>query len=85
MIKNATSNPIKAWSARLTAKNAFNKTILETNLESNVSDILPGETESASFIWEDNKFINDETYDKVMATSDENLKLELTDDVVVAR
>lgn len=43
------------------------------------ADIAPGATKQASFSWEDNQFIDDEPYDKLVAYSKENLRLELTE------
>jgi len=78
-VKNNTSNKIKAWQAVLIIKNPFGDTLLRVRLTDGSANIMPGRTAKASFSWEDNQFIDDEPYDKLVAYSKENMQLELTD------
>ncbi len=76
-VKNNTSKRIKAWKALVVIKNGFGDILFRTRLTDGTANIAPGATEKASFSWEDNQFISDEPYDKIMAYSKENLKIEL--------
>lgn len=76
-VKNNTSRKIKGWKILIGIKNSFGDTLFHTRLTNGMSNIDPGETEKASFSWEDNQFIADEPYDKILAYSKENLKIEM--------
>lgn len=83
ILKNNTDKTIKAWRCFLVVKNPFGAILFETRLRDNVANIEPGEIGMAPFKWEDNQFINDEPFDKLM--SYENLKLELQNVQVTSR
>ena len=78
-VKNNTTKRIKAWKALVVIKNAFGDVLFRTRLTDGTANIAIGETEKASFSWEDNQFIVDEPYDKILSYSKENLKIELKD------
>lgn len=78
-VKNNTPKRIKAWKAVVVVRNAFGDVLLRARLTDGTADIAPRATEEASFSWEDNRFIDDEPYDKLVAYSKENLRLELTE------
>ena len=76
-LKNNTSKRIKAWRALIIVKNAFGDVLFRARLTDGSANIPPGGTEKASFSWEDNQFIDDEPYDKLVAYSKENIKIEI--------
>ena len=76
-LKNNTSKRIKAWKALIIVKNAFGDVLFRARLTDGSANIPPGGTEKASFSWEDNQFIDDEPYDKLVAYSKENIKIEI--------
>lgn len=78
-VRNNTQKRIKAWKAVVIIKNAFGDVLFRARLTDGTANIGPGETEQASFSWEDNQFIEDEPYDKLVAYSEENLRVELTE------
>jgi hypothetical protein len=78
-VRNNTSQRIKAWKALLTVKNAFGDVLFRVRLTDGTANIESGQSKKASFGWEDNQFIDGEPYDKLVAYSKENLRLELTE------
>jgi len=79
MVKNNTSKRIKAWKGLLIVKNAFGDILFRTRLTDGTANIHPGQIAKASYSWEDNQFVDDEPYDKLVVYSKENLRLELTE------
>lgn len=79
MVKNNTSQRIKAWKGLLIVKNAFGDVLFRVRLTDGTANIAPGQIAEASYSWEDNQFIDDEVYDKLVAYSKENLRLDLTE------
>ncbi len=84
-LKNNTEETITAWKSLMKVRNAFNEEILTIMLTSGDSQIKPGMTENADFIWEDNQFIDDEPYDRLATTSSENLKIDISETKVVTK
>lgn len=82
-VKNMGETRIKAWKARMLAKNSFGEVLFQANLSSDSSSIPPAEVEDAPFQWENNPFMENEIFDKLAATSDENLSIELSDEKIV--
>jgi hypothetical protein len=74
---------IKAWRATLVIKNSFGETILTSQVTDGTAAIGPGQTAEAPYIWEDNRFISDEPFDRLMAYDASNLVIALTDLQVV--
>ncbi len=79
MVKNNTSQRIKAWKALLIVKNAFGDVLFRTRLTAGKANIAAGQIAEARYQWEENQFIGDEPYDNLVAYSKENLRLELSE------
>ena len=82
-VKNNSEREIKGWRALMTVKNPFGELLFDCELTAGDQKIKPGKTEKADFGWEDNPFIHDQPYDKLMGYSEENLKIELSNIQVI--
>ena len=78
-VRNNTQERIKAWKAVIIIKNAFGDLLFRVQLTDGTANIAPGQTRGASFSWEDNQFIDGEPYDKLVAYSKENMRVQLTE------
>lgn len=82
-IKNNGERRIKAWRAVLVVKNSFGDTILTSQITDGTANIIPGQVAEASYVWEDNQFIENEPYDRLMAYDSSNLNMYLKDIQIV--
>ena len=78
-VKNNTNARISGWRGVLILSNGFGDTVFRGRLTDGTANIKPGGVAEAGFSWEDNQFIKDEPFDKLMAYSVENLAAEFTD------
>jgi hypothetical protein len=73
-VKNVGEMRVKAWRLGVRFDDAFGSLLVTLKLTDGSADLAPGGTGKASFEFEDNQFIKDEVYDKLLSYSVENLE-----------
>lgn len=76
---NDAAKKVKAWRLTVAIMDVFGTPQTKLQLTSGQSSIKPSTSELAEFEFEDNQFIEGETYDILMAYSPENLKLQVVE------
>ena len=82
-VKNNSGKKITGYRLFVRLRNAFGDHLSNLTLTVGDSILEPGEEDFPQFLWEDNQFIEEEVYDYLVTYSASNLKLTLTDAVVI--
>lgn len=84
-VKNTTDRHITGWRIWLDVQNKFGDMVSSMTLTNGNASLGPGETETATFTWEDNEFMDDDVYSKLTGYSKENLIVKHVKDQVIFR
>jgi hypothetical protein len=82
-VRNDSGKKITGYRLFITVANAFGDHLRNLQLTCGDSVLEPGAEDFPEFLWEDNQFIDDEVFDDLVSFSKTNLRLTLTDVVVV--
>ena len=77
-VRNTTNSRIVAWRGVLVVTDPFGDEQFRVQITDGTANLSPGATGEVIFSWEDNEFIDDEPFDKLVAFKD-NIRIRLID------